>query len=102
MLITLILGISAFLLATWFTSVLRIVLHAYSFMVSGLLVPTLMAYFSKKPSPRAAIVSMIGGGGLTLVLIFMTVDLPYGLDPTIFGISTSAILYMITNKFFDQ
>jgi SSS family solute:Na+ symporter len=102
MLITLILGILAFLLATWFTSVLSIVLHSYSFMVSGLLVPTLIAYFSNKPSPRAALVSMIGGGGLTLVLIFLAVELPYGLDPTIFGIGTAAILYSITNKFFDH
>lgn len=102
MLITLILGVLAFLLASWFTSVLSIVLHSYSFMVSGLLVPTLIAYFSKRPNPTAAIVSMIGGGGLTLALIFLEVGLPYGLDPTIFGITASAILYIVTDKFFSS
>ena len=97
-LITVIIGVLAFLLATWFTSVLSIVLQSYSFMVSGLLVPTLIAYFSRKPNPTAAIVSMIGGGGLTLFLIFLTIELPYGLEPTIFGICTSALLYYITYK----
>lgn len=96
--VTVILGIISFLLASWFTSVLDIVLQSYAFMVSGLLIPTLMGYFSKKPSTAGAFVSMLGGGGLTLVLIFLKTPLPYGLDPTIYGLLASAVLYYIFSK----
>ncbi|MDW3195823.1 MAG: sodium:solute symporter family protein [Cytophagales bacterium] len=100
--ITAVLGMVSFLLATWFTTVLDIVLQSYAFMVSGLLVPTLAAYFSKRPHMKAAMVSMFGGGGLTLVLIFMQVTLPYGLDPSIFGIITSLALYLLVSTTIKQ
>lgn len=96
--VTVILGLVAFLMASWFNSVLNIVLQSYAFMVSGLLVPTLAGYFIKNPNPTAALVSMFGGGGLTLLLIFMQTPLPYGLEPTIFGIATSALLYFLIAK----
>lgn len=92
-LITLVVGVLALLLASTFQSVLDIVLQAYGFMVSGLLVPTLVAYFSKKTDSAAAAVSMIGGGGFTLVSILAKIDLPMGLDPTVFGLTISAVLY---------
>ncbi|HRK55275.1 MAG TPA: sodium:solute symporter family protein [Cyclobacteriaceae bacterium] len=94
-LITLIVGVLALLLASTFQSVLDIVLQAYGFMVSGLLVPTLVAYFSKKTDSTAAAVSMIGGGGFTLVAILAKIDLPMGLDPTVFGLTISAVLYYV-------
>ncbi|NJN26960.1 MAG: sodium:solute symporter family protein [Cyclobacteriaceae bacterium] len=94
--ITLILGSVAFLLASYFTSVLSLVLHSYSFMVSGLLVPTLIAYFSRFTSSRAAMVSMLGGDTTTSVLIFYAVELPLGLEATIFGIASSLFLYVST------
>ena len=100
--ITVILGLISFLLASWFTSVLDIVLQSYAFMVSGLLIPTLVGYFSKKPSATGALVSMMGGGGLTLTLIFLKTPLPYGLAPTLFGILTSAVLYYITAKILSR
>ncbi len=93
---TLIIGLLAFLLATYFTSVLKIVLHSYSFMVSGLLVPTLIAYYSKNTCSVSAMVSMIGGGTITMVLIVTDFSLPYGLDSTVFGIAGSLVLYIIT------
>jgi len=96
-LMTLLLGIIAFLLAFWFTSVLEIVLQSYAFMVSGLLVPTLFGYFAKKPSPRAALLSMILGGGLTIVLIFTKAALPFGLDPAVFGITASLLTFLTTS-----
>jgi SSS family solute:Na+ symporter len=100
--VTVILGVASFLLATWFTKVLDIVLQSYAFMVSGLLIPTLAGYFTKRPSSIGAIVSMLGGGGFTLLLIFFKTPLPYGLDPTIFGISASALLYFLTKKLLDR
>lgn len=96
---TLILGVIAFLLASWFTSVLDVVLHSYAFMVSGLLVPTLFAYFSKKPSTKAAFVSMLAGGCLTITLILSKVSLPLGLDASIFGILASLSMYLVVQQF---
>lgn len=91
--ITLIVGVLAFLLASQFTSVLNIVLQAYGFMVSGLLVPTLMGYFSNKHNSNAALASMFSGGGFTLAAIFLDMSLPFGLDPTVFGLAISAVVY---------
>jgi len=92
--VTLAVGILALLLAGAFDTVLDLILHAYAFMVSGLLVPTLGAYFWKRSRPEAALVSMLGGGGLTLVLTFAQTSLPWGLDPTLFGIALSLILFV--------
>ncbi|MEQ8424453.1 MAG: sodium:solute symporter family protein, partial [Cyclobacteriaceae bacterium] len=94
-LITLVVGVLALVLASSFTSVLDIVLQAYGFMVSGLLVPTLVAYFSTKTDATAATVSMLGGGGFTLVTILAKVSLPFGLDPTVYGLIISAVLYFL-------
>lgn len=96
--VTLVVGILALLLASTFQSVLDIVLQAYGFMVSGLLVPTLIAYFSKKTDATAAMVSMMGGGGFTLIAILAKISLPMGLDPTVFGLTLSAVLYFLVYK----
>ena len=95
---TLFIGIIALILASAFQSVLEIILHAYSFMVSGLFIPTLFAYFSKKPHPAAAICSMLAGGGSTLFFIFTNSDLPLQLDASIFGIFISAVIYIGISK----
>ncbi|MCB0488120.1 MAG: sodium:solute symporter family protein [Cyclobacteriaceae bacterium] len=94
--VTLVVGVLALVLASSFQSVLDIVLQAYGFMVSGLLVPTLVAYFSKKTDAVAAGVSMVGGGSFTLISILAKVSLPFGLDPTVYGLTLSALLYLIT------
>jgi SSS family solute:Na+ symporter len=93
---TMAIGILAFLLATSFTSVLEVVLMSYSFMVSGLLIPTLAAYFTKHTNSTAALLSMIGGGSLTFFLIAFGAELPLGLDPNVFGIGLSLIIYIST------
>ena len=92
--VTLLVGILALLLASAFDTVLDLILHAYAFMVSGLLVPTLGAFFWKRSRSEAALVSMLGGGGLTLYLIFKETPLPYMLDPTLFGIALSLVLFV--------
>jgi SSS family solute:Na+ symporter len=92
--VTLVIGVLALLLASAFDTVLDLILHAYAFMVSGLLVPTLGAYFWKHSRPEAALVSMLGGGGLTLALIFAETRLPAKLDPSLFGIALSLVLFV--------
>ncbi len=95
---TLALGIVAFLLATWFTSVLELILHAYAFMVSGLLVPTLFAYFGREMDSKAAMWSMLMGGTITLIMLLFSIQLPFGLDATISGIAISLITFITVRK----
>jgi Na+/pantothenate symporter len=58
------------------------------------LVPTLGAYFWKRSRPEAALVSMLGGGGLCLYLTFAETNLPWELDPSLFGIVLSLVLFV--------
>jgi len=92
--VTLVIGVLALVLASQFKSVLDLILHAYAFMVSGLLVPTVAAYFTKHRYPRAALYSMLGGGGVTLLLQVTQWPLPLGLDATLFGLTASLLLYL--------
>jgi SSS family solute:Na+ symporter len=90
---TLIVGLLALIIAVSFKSVLDAILHAYSFMVSGLFIPTLCGYFLKRHSPTAAFWSMLSGGLTTILMKIFQVTLPFGLDQTLAGILVSAIVY---------
>ncbi|TVR71628.1 MAG: sodium:solute symporter family protein [Marinilabiliales bacterium] len=92
-LLTLIIGVLALLLAASMENVLELMLYSYAFMVSGLLVPVIGAFFLKRRTPLAAFWSMLLGGGTTLVLTATGVALPFGLDPNIFGITVSALTF---------
>lgn len=102
MLVTLIIGVTAVILAAQFTMVLDAILYAYAFMVSGLFIPTLGAYFWKKGTAQGALAGMIGGGGLTLLMMLNIVRVPAfmqgtGLDFSVYGIIVSAILFSIVS-----
>jgi len=91
---TLIIGVLAIALASQFRKVLDAILYAYSFMVSGLFVPTLGAYFWEKSSTKGAFWGMISGGTFTLILIIGNWSLPFGLEPTFYGIVVSAVVFL--------
>ncbi len=93
--LTLVLGVVAVLIALRLTEVLSLMLYSYAFMVSGLLVPLLAAVFLKHRYQPAAIISMISGGFTTIFLIAMDFDLPFALDPNIFGILVALITYSL-------
>jgi SSS family solute:Na+ symporter len=100
MLITFLVGVSAVILAWQFTTVLDAILYAYAFMVSGLFIPTLGAYFWARGSSAGAMASMIGGGTLTLLLQFKVIAMPaaiasYKFDASLFGIGLSLLLYLV-------
>jgi SSS family solute:Na+ symporter len=76
-------------------NVLELMLYSYAFMVSGLLVPVIGTLAIKRPSPLAAMMAMISGGGTTLVLIISGKDLPGGLDANFFGITISALMFVL-------
>ncbi len=100
--LTLILGCLALLLASQMPNVLELMLYSYAFMVSGLFVPVIGALFLKKAHPIAAFWSMLLGGGTTITLIIGNWDLPFGLDPNIFGISMSFVSFTILNLFINK
>jgi SSS family solute:Na+ symporter len=107
MLATLIIGALAVILAAQFTMVLDAILYAYAFMVSGLFIPTLGAYFWKKSSSTGALTAMLGGGIVTLLLLTNTVSLPQqlaqiGFDATLYGIFCSAILFITVSLLFPD
>ena len=92
--VTGLIGVLAVALAALSENVLGAILHAYAFLVSGLFVPTLGAFFWPNAGARAAFWAMIVGGSLTLVLILTGAPLPLGLDPTLFGIGASAAVFV--------
>ncbi len=96
--LTLVIGILALVLALKMENVLDLMLLSYSFMVSGMIVPVLVALFSKSPDARAALVSMVAGGTTTLCLELLHTSLPLGLDANIFGIFVSFLSYFITQR----
>jgi SSS family solute:Na+ symporter len=109
--VTLVIGVIATLLAARFETVLDAILLAYSFMVAGLFVPTLGAYFWKRSSSAGAFGGMLAGGLLTLPLIvlFRLADAEeppafaqgvikriadVGLDASLYGIAASAVVFI--------
>ena len=91
--VTLSIGVLALVLASFMTNVLELMLYSYAFMVSGLFIPILVALYGKKPNALAAILSMVIGGTTTVALIILNLNLPFGLDANIFGITASAFVY---------
>lgn len=100
--ITLIIGILALLLALNMQNVLELMLYSYAFMVSGLFVPVLGAFFWKRSHPVAAFWAMLIGGSTTLFLTLVQLKLPFNLDPNIFGISASLFMFVILSLFFQK
>ena len=104
---TLVIGVLAMVLAAQFTLVLDAILYAYSFMVSGLFIPTLGAYFWKKSSATGAMAGMLGGGLFTLLLMTGVLVLPPGIrswdfDVSLYGIGVSAILFVTFSLLWPQ
>lgn len=100
--VTLIIGTFALLLASTMENVLDLMLDSYAFMVSGLFVPVIGALYWNKSTPAGAMAAMIIGGSTTISLRYSGIDLPYDLDPNLFGITASAFAFIIvsltTNK----
>ena len=95
MFLTFLIGATALFLAWRMENVLELMLHSYSFMVAGMFVPVLVALVSKRPSPLAALASMVTGGAVSLGLIIWGIDLPLGLDPIVFGIFGAGLAYLL-------
>ena len=92
--VTLGIGAAAILIALYMENVLELMLHSYAFMVSGLFIPVIYGLYSKHPSAKAALASMLVGGGATLILTGLNTSLPYGLDPVVFGLTAGLLALM--------
>lgn len=99
-LLTFLIGAMALWLAFSMQEVLDMMLYSYSFMVSGLFVPVLGALFREQASSVAAFWSMLCGGGITLGLILLDAGLPYELDPIIFGMLASLVIFVLLSWWF--
>ncbi len=99
---TLIIGTGAIIIAGTMESVLDLMLYSYAFMVSGLFVPIIGALYWPKSSAVGAIAAMILGGGTTVSLQIFFQQLPAGLDPNVFGISVSAIAFIMLSLLFPD
>lgn len=99
---TLFIGATAILIALYMQSVLSLMLHSYAFMVSGLFIPVLFGLYTRRPSARAAFVSMLSGGGLTLFLTFFGGVLPFELDPIAYGLVVALASYLLVYKFMPE
>lgn len=95
--VTLIIGVLALMLAAAMENVLDLMLDSYAFMVSGLFVPVIGALYWDKSTPAGAMTAMITGGATTLTLRYLSIGLPYNLDPNVFGITASAIFFIVVS-----
>ncbi|GAB2996955.1 sodium:solute symporter family protein [uncultured Cyclobacterium sp.] len=98
-LFTLLIGVVALVIALQMTNVLELMLYSYAFMVSGLFVPIIAGLFWNMRSPKAALTSMIIGGGTTAVLSLLKLTLPFGLDPNFFGVFASLAVFLLVFRF---
>lgn len=95
--VTLAIGSFAMFLAYSMENVLDLMLYSYAFMVSGLFVPVIGALYWKKSTTEAAITAMIIGGSTTVGLQLFVETLPLQLDANVFGISASALSFIIVS-----
>jgi SSS family solute:Na+ symporter len=107
MLVTLIIGVLSVSVAAKFTSVLNSGLYTYAFMVSGLFVPTLGAYFWKGSSCAGAMAGMIAGGLTTLLLLTNILVLPdilaaLDLYAGLYGMLCSAVVFVGVSLLFPD
>lgn len=94
---TLGIGLLALVLAGMFNTVLNAILYAYSFMVSGLFIPTLGAYFWPRASSAGAFWGMLAGGGSCLALMLTGNKEPAGLDASFYGIVASLAVFVLVS-----
>lgn len=99
---TLLIGGGAILIASTMTNVLNLMLYSYAFMVSGLFVPIIGAFYWNRSSSTGAIAAMILGGGTTVCLELFMEQLPGGLDANVFGITVSALAFISVSLLFPD
>ena len=101
--VTLLLGLAAIYYALRLGTVIEGVFDAYGFLVAGLFVPTLGAFFWRRATAGGALLGMLAGGLVTNILPWLRPVLPgpleslffgLGLWPVVFGMIFSAVFFV--------
>ncbi len=92
--LTVIIGISSVSIALVVPTVLKSILLAYSFMVSGLFMPTLGGLLWKRVSSKAAMASMLVGGVASLLLEVYSFLNPFD-DAILIALPLSAVALVV-------
>lgn len=101
--VTLVLGLVAVYYAQRFSTVIEGVFDAYGFLVAGLFVPTLGAFFWKRGTACGAVAGILTGGIVANALPYLDGRLPAllqsfffgpGLWPVVYGLAASAVAYV--------
>ncbi len=101
--VTLLVGLIAVYYARRFGTVIEGVFDAYGFMVAGLFVPTLGAFFWRRSTSAGAMSGMLVGGLVANLLPLTADQMPammhsfffdLGLEPVVFGIAASAVAFV--------
>ena len=91
--LTLVIGFGSVGFALYVPTVIDSILLAYSFMVAGLLFPTLGALFWRRVSGTAAFWSILAGGTTTVALNIVDAGLPG--DPVFYGLALSGLTLLV-------
>lgn len=96
--VTLAMGAISLIIALFLQNVLSAMLFSYAFMVSGLLIPILGAFFWKGSTTAGAFTAMIVGGLVTTLLSLYHMA-PFGLDPNAYGLTVALVSFLLVNFF---
>lgn len=107
--ITLILGLVAVAYALRFSTVIEGIFSAYNFLVAGLFFPTLGAFFWRRANATGALWGMLTGGLIAVGIPHLEGRLAAGglhtflygagLDPVVYGLAGSAIVFVAVTLF---
>ncbi len=101
--VTLVLGVIAVIYAWRLSTVIEGIFDAYNFLVAGLFVPTLGAFFWRRATSTAALSGMLTGSFIAGLLphldgqlgsVMNTFFFGLGLSPVVFGLIGSAIVFV--------
>jgi SSS family solute:Na+ symporter len=90
-----VLGLLSFALALWFRAVVPALLFTLSMWTAGVLIPTLVALFGYRLSPRVALSSLLGG---TISSLAWRILQPWPIDPLFIGLGGSLLVTLITRQ----
>ncbi len=91
--VTLVLGLLAVGYAQRFGTVIEGVFDAYGFLVAGLFVPTLGAFFWKRGNAPGALAGMVTGGVVVHALPRLQGRLPSSAEHVLFGLELSPVVF---------
>lgn len=99
--LTIVIGLMSISIALWIPKVLDSIMLAYSFMVSGLFVPTIGGLLWKRVSATAALGSMIFGGVTVIVLKISPSHNPLG-EPILTALIGATIMLVLGTYLFPN